>query len=303
MKKLIIPFLSLSVVLLMYACTKNNDPSINLINGVAKGGFLQWNQKVPGTPLKFDPNNLATSTVSIKVKRYPGGSAMTGVNVYVGSSSSKSTWKLIKNVPMTDSGALSVTGADVAKAMGVNISTFAIGQQFTFYNEMVASNGVLYSMDNTNSADFESQAPYNASLRWNAVIFCNYDPTVFNNATYTVVRDDWADYPTPNQSPVTSTSSTTANVDGTYNISLLCYPNMDPVNGGANRRAVTLVVSPADNSVTVAKQIYGDYPPVTGASHAGTGSVNSCKGTITLNLTHYYGVNSYPGQVVILQKK
>ena len=303
MKKLIIPFICISAVLLVFSCSKKDDASVNLRFGVANGGFLQWNQKVPTTPLKFDPNNLAASTVSIKVKRYPGGLAMSSVNIYVGNSGSKSTWKLIKNVPMTDSDTLSVTGAEVAKAMGTSTGTFQIGQQFTFYNEFVASNGNLYSLDNTNSADFESQAPYNASFRWNAVIFCNYDPSVFNNATYTVVQDDWADYPTANASPITSTSSATANADGTYSITLLCYPNMDPVNGGANRHPVTLYVSPSDNSVTVPKQIYGDYPPVTDVSHAGTGSVNSCKGTIKLTLTHYYGVNSYPGQVLILQKK
>lgn len=252
------------------------------------GAYLTYPGGAPSGPGRFLLANIETSTVSINVKGV--GSPIVKVTIYVGQTSDKSTWKKIKTVPFADSATLSITGAELAAALGVSPDSFSPGDSFTFFNEAETADGRLFSAANTDG-DFQGQNSYQMAFVWSANVFCTFDQSVFTGS-FLVVRDDWADFNVGDPIAVTPGPSATQ-------ISITAYPS--PAYG-TNRKPIILDVDPETNAVTVAEQIYGDYPPVTNVTARGSGSVNSCSGTITLNLTHKYGGSDYEGNVLILQK-
>ena len=59
-------------------------------------------------------------------------------------------------------------------------------------------------------------------------------------------------------------------------------------------------MDPTTGNVTIPKQVVGDYGDVTGVTMEGTGSVNSCQGTITLtDVIINYGGTEYPVELVL----
>ncbi len=280
MKNIIIALLGLTV-LSMASCKKDG-----IVNGdVAEyevGSYLSYTGAKPGQQ-PFDLATIETSTASINVKVV--GTPAKQVNIYTGTSTDKSTWTLIKSVPFQDSGTLSVTGGEVAAALGVEPDSFTPGTSFTFYNEIVTVDGRLFSAANT-SSDFQAQSSYNMAFTWSAVVFCAYDESVFDG-NFEVVVDEWQDY-----SPGDIIVNAVEPGPGANQLTMHVYPN--PAYG-AVIGPIIIDVDPATNVATVQKQPYGDYyGSGYGTFYAeGSGSVNSCEGTIDLDLTHTVAAGSF----------
>jgi hypothetical protein len=276
-----------SLMLLASSCVKEKQ---SIFYESAVGAYLSYIGGTSGDPQKFEYSTIATTTATIKVKNV--GSPADKINIYVGTSSDKSTWKLIKTVSFTDSTTLTVNGAEVAKALGVAPSALSPGNTYTFYNEVVTKDGRMFSAANTND-DFQGQASYKMAFVWQASVFCSFSQSAFNGS-FKVVKDGWADFSVGDLITVSPGPTATQ-------ITIIAYPA--PQAGGTNRKSIVLDVNPGTNAVTVKSQVYGDYPPSNfNLSVRGTGSVNSCTGTITLSLIHSEGAADFGTFALILQK-
>lgn len=287
MKKLIIAILGLTFIVIQNSCTKDKIISGD-VSEYSVGAYLSFIGDPPSVPAPFDANDVANSTVSIDVKNV--GSPAKEINIYVGESVDKSTWKLIKTVTFSDSGTLSVTGGEVAAALGVDPSTFQVGDIFTFYNEVITNDGRAFSLANT-SSDFEAQAAYKMALEWQATIFCAFDQSVFSG-TWQVVTDGWADY-----SPGDLIPNAVEPGPGPNQITMHVYPNSAY---GTSVGPIIIDVDPNTNIATVSKQAYGDYGVIISAE--GSGSVNSCAETISLQLEHTSSGGSYGTYALVIKK-
>jgi hypothetical protein len=130
------------------------------------------------------------------------------------------------------------------------------------------------------------------AFTWSVSVFCGFNQSVFSGG-FKVVKDGWADFNVGDVIAVKPGPLATQ-------ITITAYPS--PAFG-TNRKDIVLDVNPKTNAVTVKQQIYGDYPPSNfNLSVRGTGSVNSCTGTISLSLIHSEAGTDYGTFALILQK-
>ncbi|SRR6266542_136882 len=288
MKKLLFAILSLTVIIFSQNSCNKDEIISGDVSAYSVGSYLSFTGDVPQAPAPFDASDISNSTVSVSVKRV--GTPINEVNIYVGESLDKSTWKLIKNISFQDSGTLEVSGAELAAALGADPSSFEVGDVFTFYNEVVTTDGRTFSSANT-STDFAAQSSYKMALSWQATIFCAFDQSVFTGS-WQVVEDGWADY-----SPGDIIPNAVEPGPGPNQITLNVYPNPDY---GDVIAPIIIDVDPTTNIATVPKQLYGDYG--VDISAEGSGSVNSCAGTISLTLEHTSSGGSYGTYNLVIKK-
>lgn len=250
------------LMLIGFACEKKDDaydPDNMII-----GAYLTLTKLNNAT---IDFADLANSTVSMQVGSK--GSPVEKVNIYVSEAPTldKTQWKLIKAVPFTEGVTLEVKATEIAAALGKAV---APGSEYALYNEAVTTDGRTFSSANIDT-DFEGQAGYNMAMSWTATTTCPYDQSVFDGS-FSVQKDTWADYAVGDLVEVEPGP-------GENKITIFVYPS--PAFG-TNRKGVVLNVDPATGNVTIPEQIVGDYGTDKDVTMQGSGSVNSCAGTITL---------------------
>jgi hypothetical protein len=236
----------------------------------------------------IDFGDLANSMVSIEVGSK--GAPVDKVNIYVSESPTidKAQWKLLKSLPFTEGMKLEVKASEIATALGKAIEP---GSTYALYNEVVTTDGRTFSSANTDT-DFEGQAGYNMAMSWTATTTCPYDQSVFDG-TFTIVKDTWQDYAPGDFVEVKAGP-------GENKITIYVYPS--PAYG-SNRKGVVLDVDAATGNVTIPKQVAGDYGSDKDVTMEGTGTVNSCQGTITLtDITFRFGSTAYEGYQLTLKK-
>jgi hypothetical protein len=285
MKKIIIPFLGIGLAcIVIHACSKKtiNGDASNLV----EGSYITLDSSINQN---LDFSNSA-ATVSIKVGSK--GSPVASVNIYAATGAKSldtTTWVLIKNVPYSDGVVLSVSTAELAKALAPK--TISPGTTYVLQNQVVTKDGRKFSAANT-PTNFSSFPAYNVALTWNAVAVCPFNQAAAIGA-YKVVSDaDWQDF-SPGD-PITVVAGPNSN-----SISFLAYPS--PAAGGTSRQLWIVNVAPASGAATMTSQYVGDYPGAPNATASATGYVFSCSGLITLNVKIVYGGTPYANQRLILQ--
>lgn len=268
MKKLIIAFFSIAVV--MVACKK--DQILGTADDLVRDGAYLTLTEAGNNQIAPDP----ASSVSIKVGSV--GEQVASVNIYVvrDQDLDPTHWKLVKNVAFSDGVELRVTSTDIATALGIDLTDIKGGDVFTLYNEAVTQAGKKFSLANT-ATDFESQAPFNMALQWQALGVCAFDAAPFTGK-FIVDVDTWADFAPGDELDVVAGP-------GTNQITITAYPS--PAFG-INRQPFVVDVDPATGAATVASQVVGDYPGFdTNVKVETTGNTNfvfACTGVIQLTL-------------------
>jgi hypothetical protein len=224
----------------------------------------------------LDYNKIASESVSITVT--PLGSELDKVNIYAvsgGENLDVTKWKLVKSIPNTGVPlTLSVSAQELATAMGVQAAGLSPGNTYTFYNQNVTNDGRTFDVSNSED-DLEGQPGYKAAFRWQAIVFCAYDPASTNNVVYTVANDGWNDF-------APGDLITVKNGPGSNQITL---EGVFPTS--TNHKDIVVDISPSNGAATVAKQVYGMYTGDPRTFQAeGTGFIFSCAGVINLNLRH-----------------
>lgn len=225
----------------------------------------------------IDYNKVNAESVGITVT--PLGSDLEKVNIYAvlgGENLDESKWKLVKSVNATGAALnLTITTQELANAFGTTPTGLSPGNTYTFYNQNVTKDGRTFDVSNTDD-DLEGQPGYRSAFRWQAIVFCAYDPSSTNNLEYVVENDGWNDFGVGDIIRVKNgPGSNQITLEGVYPTSI-------------NHKDIVVDVAPANGAATVARQAYGTYtgdaPRVFLAE--GTGFVFACAGVINLNLRH-----------------
>lgn len=277
MKQLLIYILCTTV---LFACKKpyfTND-----FDNFEIGSYLRLDRTDKAT---IDYNKVASESVSITVT--PLGSELDKVNIYAvqgAENLDETKWKLVKTVPATGGPlTLSVSTQELATAFGITPAGLSPGNSYIFYNQNVTKDGRVFDVSNSDD-DLEGQPGYQSAFRWNAIVFCAFDPAVTNNVDYEVVTDGWGDF-------AVGSIVTVKNGPGANKITL---EGVFPTT--VNHKDLVVDIAPANGAATVAKQAYGTYAgdPRT-FSAEGTGFIFACAGIINLNLRHTDQANANYG--------
>jgi hypothetical protein len=304
MKKLIIIAISIvSLVLINNACKKTTGHinPLSDIKNLGVGSYLLLDSTIN---LNFDNTNMATSTVGILVSQYKNGEAVDHVDVYAASGATYDTtlWHKIKTVSYTGAGTkLTVSGTELAAALGVPVNSFVPGNYFTFYTRLFTKSGKQYDVNNTgnNSGSGLVTGPYYYSaFFFTAYITCPFTGNMAG--TYKVIVDDWVDWQPGDLVQVTDGPGANE-----VNLSQV-WPN-----GGTVIQPLVAKVDPATGTASVPKVTFGRYggPSSTQYTAEGTGSgdvagyVFSCTGYITLTMDVTGGGTDYGPTRLILQKQ
>lgn len=296
MRKIQISIFTFFTVLAFFACKKETDQVLSP-DQLATGSYLSID-KANNTEFNFA--QISTSAVSWDT--HIVGEAAEKVVSYVSNnknSADRSTWKKIKETTVTDGKAtISITGGQLATALGVSPTDLSPGAQYVIYNEVVTKSGKVYNYENTNS-EFESSAAFNMGMRMFSTITCPFDPTGFAGDFVVVSDNDWQDFAA---GEVLKVTGATAN-----SITLLEYPA--PAYG-TNRKEVTVKINPTNGRATIDEQSVGDYfgtggtlvPAKVKSTAAKVSYVFSCTGDIILYQDVIYGGATY-GQNLLRLKK
>lgn len=286
MKKI---FVYLSLMAVLSSCKKayfTND-----FDNFEIGSYLRLDQTEKTT---IDYNKVESESVGITVT--PIGSDLEKVNIYAvlgADNLDESKWKLVKTVPANGSALnLTISAQELATAFGTTPAGLSPGNTYTFYNQNITRDGRTFDVSNTDD-DLEGQPGYQSAFRWQAIVFCAYDPASTNNIDYEVVTDGWGDFGAGDI--VTVTNGPGANqitLGGVYLTSV-------------NHKDVVVDISPANGAATVARQAYGTYAGDGNRVFLaeGTGFIFSCAGIINLNLKHTDGTGGNYGTWNLRLKK
>lgn len=285
MKRFIISVAGISCLfVLIHGCAKKtiSGDSANLI----VGAYVTLDSTINGI---LDVGN-SSSTVSIMIGKSVG-SPVASINIYVatGSNPEDTTgWKFIKTVPYSSGMVLSVSTAELAKALG---SAPAPGNNYVLENQIVTTDGRRYGANNT--PDTYSTFPaYNMALKWTATAVCAFTGNMAGD--YYLTTDDWDDYsPLPALIPGAIKDGPGAN-----QISIWVYPN------GVETAPMIVDVNPATGAAKIEKGDLGNYGSAASdlSVTGGSGFVFDCAGVVDLKITFYYFGGSYPNQEMILKK-
>lgn len=281
------------------SCKKTTTDQVMSSDQLGIGSYL-WLDSAGSLNLNYAA--ISTSVSNIYV--HGVGEPISKIISYVSNSNNsinKSTWKKIKETTPTDNKAtISVSGTELAAALGVTPSALSPGVQYTIFNEVVTTSGKVYNINNTNS-EFESAPDYHVAFRFTISIVCPFVSGTMTG-TYKVIADpNWQDW-----SPGDLVQVTEGPGANQVNISKV-YPN--PAYGSVGPTPLVVDVDPATGAASIktgsATNYWGNYGSyVTYAGSGSSGFVFSCTGRISLKIhiiATVYGDQGY--STLILQKQ
>ena len=161
MKRLIILFAGIiCLCILLQDCSKKNIAGD--VGNLVMGSYITLDSVISNTLSISNP----TSAASIMVGKYVG-SPVASINVYVATASNvedTTGWKYIKSQSYSNGAVLSVSTAELAKALGANPLS---GKKYTLQNQVVTADGRRFSTYNTPDT-YNSFPAYNMALTWYA---------------------------------------------------------------------------------------------------------------------------------------
>jgi hypothetical protein len=283
------------MLVVINSCKKSGGNPLSDYKNLGLGSYLVLDSSVN---LNFNYAEINTSTVSILVSGYPGGEAVDHVIIFAtpGASYDTTQWHMVKSIQYSgDTTALSVTGAELGKALGVDPETFAAGSYYTFYTRIVTKSGKTYDVNNTGNnggSGLITGTYYYSAFYFTAYVTCPF--TGGMTGTYKVVADDWADW-----KPGDLVQVTDGPKENEINLSQV-WPN--PAYGNVINPLV-VDIDPATGTANVPKVDFGDYG-YTATALSGTGYVFSCTGYITLSIDIYAsGYGDQGAMRLILQRQ
>lgn len=224
---------------------------------------------------------IATSTAGIMVEEYTGGQPVQSIVMYVATSNTYDTtqWHLIKTVPYAGKATvLSVTGSDLATALGVPDSALSPGTSYTVFNRVVTKSGAYWDVSNTGYANdgtnLISGTNYHSAFYFTVNIVCPFVAPMAG--TYKVIEDDWVDWQPGDLVQVTDGPGVNE-----LNLSQV-WPN--PAYGTVVN-PLYCDVDPATGVATIpAGIVWGNYGYLTSTLAGSGGNVFSCTGLISLSI-------------------
>jgi len=294
---LIISAAFISIAFLIYSCKKTGG-DVNPLSSVSENAIGSYLVLDKVNNLNLNSTSINTSTVGIDVHYYKGGEEVTQVVLYASASTGFDTaqWHMIKSVPYTSpSTTLSVTGAELGTALGVDPTTLAPGATYTIFTKAVTKSGKFYDAANTgdnSGGGLITGAAYNTAFFFSANIVCPFVAPMAGD--YTITRDDWQDY----TSLPTVIPNAVSDGPGANQLTMRIYPGP---GAGIMTGPMIVDVDPASGSATIEKSTIGTYGGQT-TTVTGSGNVFSCTGKISLSVDFVVGGSDAGSYTMIIQK-
>lgn len=283
--------LLMAFVMGIVSCKKKSD-LIQNPDQLTIGSYIRLDSTISN---EFNFAAIGTSTVSWMVTGI--GESIDKIISYVSTTNrpDKATWKKIKEFPVTGNKAtITVSGGELAAALGIAPTALSPGNQYIIYNELITKSGKTYSVVNTNS-DLQTASDYKTALSLRGTITCPFDPTGFAGNFEVISDDGWQDFAAGEVLQVTQATATS--------ITLIEYPSP---SYGSNRQPVVITINPANGRATIdPPQYVGNYGSVVAkvsTSKTIPSYVFSCTGDIILYQNVLYGSGTYANLLLRLKK-
>jgi hypothetical protein len=267
-------YLPLVILLLVVSCTQTKD----FYEQLGKGTTLTLVKQDNALLNAIDVNSTVSQVVSFN------GEPVESINLYVSATSTtdKSKWKLIKNIPVTGETTVSATNTEIATALGLTPGAIPPGVTYYMYNEAVLKDGRKFSSANTSQGDLIAAPAFNQAFQWTATVVCPYTPST-TAGTYKVVTDEWESHPVGSDVVVTTGP-------GVNDINLSgVWPRAGGPYQGTVATPLTITVNPTTGAVTIPSGVtfanyaaFGGFTGITGVGS--TGFVFSCTNTISITM-------------------
>jgi hypothetical protein len=277
MKKIAIYSLYLfSVAVLFTACRKEDNPK--LPQGMSRFPTPQLLKVTTGADQVISAQNPAAFTGKFTVDRYFKNDAPPQkYDVVVIKNDNKAVVKSIQANVTTFPTTITVTGAQLVTLFG---SPIVLGDKFDFGVDVTTAEGTKFEAFPITGAAYASgvaaQPNSGTFVRFEAV--CAYDANQYQG-NFEVLADEWGDYGAGDVVVVTK-------IDNTHFSFKYLADNAQPI---------VVTVNPVNNSVSVAKQVYGSgyggagwtFGPISAESVASVDNgVAPCAGTFAVRLKH-----------------
>jgi hypothetical protein len=295
MKKIISYGLVLAIVLFS-ACRKSDNPKLpeiarvpvpNLIPGTT--GDQSISVSTPTSASEFSANFDITL-------KFPDDIPPSKMDLVVRKNGDNSTVKLLQagitSWPVT----INITGVQIITLFG----PITLGDNYDFGVDVYAKDGKKYEAFPLVGIPYGSgvggeSGGVRTSIRYSAI--CKFNSADFVGS-FKVVEDGWADYGVGDPIAVTV-------IDATH---------LSFFYGAPQGLPIIITVNPANNSTSVAKQVYGPvgYPPnwpygpisCQSASTPGPDDyVAPCDGIVSIRLTHTVAAGSFGSYTIAFQKQ
>lgn len=187
---------------------------------------------------------------------------------------------------------INITGQQLIDAFGD--ATIELGDRYDFGVNITLDDGTLIQAFPAGSTAYApgvgNQPGVSTTVRYEAV--CSFTAADYAG-TFEVVTDEWADYGAGDEVEVTVVDETTLSFE------FLTDPSIP----------ILVKVDPADNSTSVVKQVYGDYPQfgiteISAESVEGSADnfVAPCEGILSVRLNHTDAATDYGDYTIVLKK-
>ncbi|MBS1916308.1 MAG: hypothetical protein JST87_08515 [Bacteroidetes bacterium] len=302
MKKIFYLIVIAAFLTIVVGSCKKTGNSINPLSDIKSMGIGTYLVLDSTVNLNMDYSSIATSNVGVMVEQYKTGQTIDHIVVYVSSSFSYDTadWHMVKTVSYSGKNTLvSVSGTELADALGITPADLSPGTSYTFYNRAVTKSGDYWDISNTGYANDGTNliagSNYHSAFYFTANIVCPFVAPMAG--TYKVIEDDWVDWHPGDLVQVTDGPGANE-----LNLSQV-WPN--PAYGTVVS-PLYCDVDPATGVATIPSGItWGDYGSYkTSTLDGSSGNVFSCTGLITLSI--HVNATGYGDQgflKLILQKQ
>jgi hypothetical protein len=297
MKKLIIVLTVIASALVIHSCKKTGG-NINPLTDVSNNGTGTYLVLDKVDNVNLNSTSITTSSASIEVHYYAAGQPVTQIALYASASPAFDTtqWHFIKIVPYASpTTTLSVTGAELGTALGVDPTTLPPGSVYTIFTRAITKTGQTFDAVNTGDnagSGLISGPDYHSLFFFNVNIVCPFVAPMAGS--YTITRDDWQDY----TSLPTVITNAVADGPGPNQLSLSVYPGP---GAGIMTGPMIVDVDPATGVATIEESTIGTYGGQT-TTVTGGGNVFSCTGVISLNVDFVVGGADQGGFTMIIHK-
>jgi hypothetical protein len=274
------------LLLVINACRKEDNPKLPHLIKLP----TPLVQKLPTGNQVIDATNPTAFSGSFTVGFYFEGHQAQKLDAVVMKNGNTGNVKTLQSNVTSFPSTLTVTGSQLTSLFG---SPIVLGDKFDIGVNITTLDGTTYEAFPSSGAAYASgvaaQPGASTFIRYQAV--CQYDPNKYQGK-FVVVTDEWADY---NSGDVIDLIK----IDNTH-FSFKYAAN--------NAKPIIVTVNAITNSVSVAKQVYGDYGPPYGDFSAQSvpgvdNFVAPCDGTFSIVLEHSAAVGSFGTYKLVLKKQ
>lgn len=262
MKKIVLIISLITVLLIQYSCTNNDDTDPSQLVAYASFG------NTPPPPIFSDPQGIEYTGQIIDVNNNLFDYVVAVTAIIGGKEYEDKNFATITNFPSS----FSFSSQSLANALGLTPDDFNFGDSFTFTASATRNDSVLFTSD---SLLLDDNEVLNSAMTFDFVIACEAFEPAKLVGSWTVETDDWGDY-TPGDEVIVEAGpdSNTFHILNTNNLEI----------GNPDTAYLIVTVNDSGDVIDIKTNEPYDYGVDIDLLNGGDGLVVSCAGIININI-------------------